>query len=82
VSPHGALVVFPHTSLTPGEFTLHILHRGEAHSAKVMWRRHDRAGVVLSNMEKMETPIDTAKRLRELETESCRLRKRLDPGTW
>ena len=82
VSPHGALVVFPQTSLTPGEFTLHLSQRGEAHTAKVIWRRHDRAGVTLSNMEKMEMPIDTAKRLRELEAENRRLRKRLDPGSW
>jgi len=82
VSSHGALVVFPHTSLTPGEFTLHLPSRGEAHSAKVMWRRHDRAGVALSNMEKMEVPIDVAKRVRELETENRRLRKRVDPGAW
>jgi hypothetical protein len=63
ISPHGALVVFPHTSLTPTEFTLHIPHRGETHSAKVAWRHHDRAGVTLSNVERMEVPIDTAKRI-------------------
>jgi hypothetical protein len=82
VGAHGALVVFPHASLTPSEFTLHIPCKGEAHSAKVMWRHHDRAGVTLSNMEKMEIPIDTAKRLRALEQENRRLRQRLDPGLW
>ena len=82
IGPHGALVVFPHTSLTPTEFTLHIPHRGEAHSAKVMWRRHDRAGVTLSNMEKMEVPSDHAKRLRALEMENRRLKQRIDPGIW
>ena len=30
----------------------------------------------------MEIPIDTAKRIRELELENRRLRKRLDPGSW
>jgi len=82
ISPHGALVVFPHTSLTPSEFTLRIAPRGEAHSAKIAWRHSDRAGVTLSNREKMEIPIDAAKRLRELEAENRRLRKRLDPGSW
>jgi hypothetical protein len=82
VAPHGALVVFPHTSLTPSEFTLHIPSRGEAHSAKVIWRRHDRAGVTLSNMEKSEIPIDTARRIRELERENKRLRRQIDPGIW
>ena len=81
-APHGALVVFPHSSLTPSEFTLHIPCKGEAHSAKVMWRHHDRAGVTLSNMEKMEIPIDTAKRLRALELENRRLKQRLNPGLW
>ena len=82
ISPHGALVVFPHTSLTPTEFTLHIPHRGETHSAKVAWRHHDRAGVTLSGMEKMEIPIDTAKRIRALEQENRRLRHQLDPTGW
>jgi hypothetical protein len=82
IAPQGALVVFPHTSLTPTEFTLHIPHRGEAHSAKVIWRRHDRAGVTLCSMEKTEIPIDTAKRIRALEQENRRLRKQLDPSGW
>jgi hypothetical protein len=90
VAPHGALVVFPHTSLTPSEFTLHIPCKGEAHSAKVMWRRDDRAGVALSNKERVahpgvelsEIPIDTARRVRELVRENRRLKRRLDPGLW
>lgn len=82
VAPHGALVVFPYTSLTPSEFTLHIPSRGEAHSAKVIWRRHDRAGIALSDMERAEAPIDTARRIRQLEAENRRLRNRLDPGSW
>lgn len=82
ISPHGALVVFPHTSLTPSEFTLYIPGRGESHSASVAWRHHDRAGVRLSNMEKTEIPIDTAKRIRDLEAENRRLNRRLDPGRW
>jgi len=47
-----------------------------------MWRRHDRAGVTLSHMERMEIPIDAAKRFRALEQENRSLRKRLDPGVW
>jgi hypothetical protein len=33
-------------------------------------------------MEKMEVPIDTAKRIRALEQENRRLRHRVDPGSW
>jgi hypothetical protein len=82
IAAHGALVVFPHTSLTPSEFTLHIPCRGEVHSAKVVWRRSDRAGVQLSHMEKTEVPLDTARRIRELEQDNRRLRKQVDPGGW
>jgi len=82
IAPHGALVVFPHSSLTPTEFELHIPHRGETRSAKVIWRKHDRAGVALSDVENVAVPIDHAKRIGQLEQENRRLRKRLAPGTW
>ena len=52
ISPHGALVVFPQVSLTPSEFMLHIPHRDETYSAKLIWRRQDRAGVSLSENER------------------------------
>lgn len=82
IAPQGALVVFPHTSLTPTEFTLHIPHRGETRSAKVIWRRHDRAGVTLSDTEEGGVPIELAKRIRALELENRRLRRQIDPGSW
>jgi hypothetical protein len=82
IAPHGALLVFPHTAVTPTEFSLQVPHRGETHSAKVIWRQHDRAGVQLSDMEKFEVPIDTARRIRRLQAENRRLRRRLDPGSW
>lgn len=82
IAPHGALLVFPHTAVTPTEFSLQIPHRGETHSAKVIWRNDDRAGVVLTDVEKFEVPIDTAKRIRRLQAENRRLRHRLDPGSW
>jgi PilZ domain len=82
ISPHGALVVFPQVSLTPSEFMLHIPHRDETYSAKLIWRHHDRAGVILSENEAFEVPIDYAKRIRSLEVENRRLRKQIDPGSW
>ncbi len=81
IGPHGALVVFAHTSLTPSEFTLHIPHREETYTAKLMWRKHDRAGVRLSETE-AGVPIDAMQRIRALEVENRRLRKRIDPGAW
>jgi hypothetical protein len=82
IAPHGAMLVFPHTAVTPAEFRLEIPHRGETHSAKVIWRRHDRAGVTLSDMERGDVPIDTARRIRRLQAENRRLRRQLDPGSW
>jgi hypothetical protein len=78
IAPHGALVVFPHTAVTPAEFRLHIPCRGETHSAKVIWRRNDRVGVALSDVERCEVETDTARRLRRLQAENRRLRRQLD----
>ncbi len=82
IAPHGALVVFAHTALTPAEFTLHIPCKDEAYTAKLIWRRHDRAGVTLSESGSNGVPIDYLKRIRVLEVENRRLRKQLDPGAW
>ncbi len=82
ISERGAMIVFPHSAVTPREFSLRIPHRDETHSAKVVWRRHDRVGLALSPMETCEVPVEYARRIRILETENRRLRKRLDPGSW
>lgn len=78
IAPHGALVVFPQTSVTPREFLLTIPHRGETHVATVVWRRHDRAGVTLTDMRKTAVPLDLAKRVLMLEAENRRLRRQID----
>ena len=82
IAPHGAMVVFPHTALTPTEFNLEIPHRGEAYAAKIIWRKHDRAGLALSDRETFDVPIDVARRIRRLQAENRRLKRRLDPGSW
>jgi hypothetical protein len=82
IAPHGALLVFPHTAVMPGEFSLHIPQRSETLKAEVIWRRHDRAGVALTDLEKFDVPIDTARRIRRLQAENRRLRRQLDPGTY
>jgi hypothetical protein len=82
IASAGAMVVFPWTTVTPKEFTLHIPGREETRSASVIWRRDDRAGVALSEMEVVEAPIDLIRRIRRLEAENRRLRHRLDPGNW
>lgn len=80
IAPQGALLVFPHTAVTPAEFRLHIPCRGETHSARVIWRSHDRVGVALSDMESCEAQTDTALRLRLLQAENRRLRRQPDPS--
>ena len=82
ISTNGALIVFPHSAITPREFALHIPQRHQVLSAKVVWRRHDRAGVALSPMETFEVPAGYAARLRTLEAENRRLRKQVEPDRW
>jgi hypothetical protein len=82
IGPSGAMIVFPHSAITPTTFSLHILQRGETHNARVVWRRHDRAGLALSATEEPGVTIETAGRMRRLEGENRRLRRRLDPGSW
>jgi hypothetical protein len=77
ISANGALVVFPHASVTPAELALHIPHRRQTHSAKIVWRSDDRAGVALSPVEADPVPTKHAERIRLLEAENRRLRKRL-----
>ena len=82
ISANGALVVFPHNAITPAEFDLHIPHRRRTHSARVVWREHDRAGVALSPAKADAAPLKYAERIRMLEAENRRLRKRLISGCW
>jgi hypothetical protein len=82
IASAGAMVVFPWTTVTPKEFMLHIPSREEVRSARVIWRRDDRAGLALSEVEVNEAPIDLTRRIRRLEAENRRLRHRLDPGSW
>jgi hypothetical protein len=56
ISASGALIVFPHSAITPREFVIHIPQREATHSAEIVWRRHDRAGIALSPMERFEAP--------------------------
>jgi len=82
ISADGALVVFPHNAITPAEFDLHIPHRRQTRSARIVWREHDRAGVALAPMEADAVPLKYAERIRMLEAENRRLRKRLISGCW
>ena len=82
ISANGALVVFPHSSIAPTEFSLHIPHLKQTRSATIVWRGHRRAGVALSPAEVDPVPVKHAERIRLLEAENRRLRKRLASGCW
>jgi hypothetical protein len=82
ISANGALVVLPHSAITPTEFDLYIPHRQQTRSARIVWREHDRAGVALSPMKADAVPPKYAERIRMLEAENLRLRKRLISGCW
>ena len=81
ISSSGALVVIPHNAITPAEFDLYIPQRRQTHAVRVIWREHDRAGVALSPAEP-DAMLKYAERIRVLETENRRLRKRLISGCW
>ena len=82
ISANGALVVLPPDAITPAEFELQIPHRRQTRSARVVWREHGRAGVALSPAEPDALPLKHADRIRMLEAENRRLRKRLVSGCW
>jgi hypothetical protein len=82
IAPHGAMLQFPQTAITPSEFSLHIPQRGETHSARVVWRRQDRLGVELSHMEKTGAPVSDAERIGRLRAENRRRQRQLDPTNW
>src|SRR5688500_6147504 len=73
ISAHGALVVFPHSAITPRQLAIHIPHREQTFSAEVVWRKHDRAGLKLSPAETLAAPVESASRIRALEAENRHL---------
>jgi hypothetical protein len=82
ISANGALVVLPHSVSTPAEFDLHIPHRRQTRSARIVWREHDRAGVALSPIKADAVPLKYSERIRMLEAENQQLRRRLISGCW
>lgn len=82
IAAHGAMLEFPRTAITPGEFSLHIPQRGETHCARVVWRRRERLGVVLSDMEKTGAPLTERERINRLRAENRRRARELDPANW
>jgi hypothetical protein len=80
ISPTGALVEFPDTTLAPAEFELHVRHRDQSFRGTVIWRKQERAGVALAAFQFAERAIslDDVRRQKALQRENRALRKQLD----
>jgi hypothetical protein len=56
LSAYGARIVLSEAFRVPDAFDLAIPHHDQTHRAKVVWRRGDCAGLVLSDVEEHEEP--------------------------
>jgi hypothetical protein len=71
VSAHGARVELPDAFRVPDEFSLIVPHHDQVHHAAVIWRKGERAGLALSDVEESAPPRMTPRqrqraRLKEL----------------
>ncbi len=77
-SGRGAKIVFADTATIPGELDVMIPKKGESRRARVVWREDNEAGVVFLPSERgTVVSIETAGRIRKLETERVALARRV-----
>ena len=83
ISPAGALVEFPDTTLAPTDFDLHVGLREQSFRGTVVWRKQERAGVALAAFQFAEAAIslDDVRRQKALKRENRALRKQLEYTT-
>lgn len=78
VSEAGALLVFSETGTVPDRFEVTIARKQRTFPARMIWRRGDRAGVsFLPEPQANVVPLETMRRIRELEAERESLRRRV-----
>jgi hypothetical protein len=78
LSNTGARLVFSGPVAVPEEFELVIPQKGQTHRCKIAWRESREFGVeFLGRDEKAPPSIEAAKRLKELEAEREKLRRRI-----
>jgi len=73
ISAHGAKVVLAEAFRMPDEFELSIPHHDQVHRATVIWRKGERAGLALTDVEKS---VHSARpRLTPRQAERARMRE-------
>lgn len=79
VSTEGALLIVSHTAVLPDRFEVAVPRKERAYSARLVWRREDRAGVSFLGPEATGNvvPLDAALRIRRLEADNLALRRRV-----
>lgn len=78
LSPRGAKLIFSGTGLIPSEFDIVIDTLGDSRRAAIVWRTRAQAGVKFIGAGRGAiVPIETARRIRELEAERDRLARRV-----
>jgi hypothetical protein len=78
-SGSGARLALPNTAMLPEVFELHIPRRNSAYRVQARWRSLEDVGVEIMPFEVRDAPIpiSLARRIRKLEEENVRLRRRL-----
>ena len=75
-SGEGARIEFTNAALVPEAFDLIIPSREQTRRARVRWRSHDVAGLTLDPVEAAAVLPEQGRRVRALEEEVARLRRR------
>jgi hypothetical protein len=83
-SQRGAKIEFENSAVLPDRVDFEVERRGLSCLARLVWRDHNAAGLMFSDVQKpvQETseiiPLDWARKLRATERENRKLRSRLD----
>ena len=76
ISGEGARIEFTNTALMPEAFDLVMPSREQTRRVRVRWRSQDVAGVTFDGLEAAPVLSDDGRRVRALEEEVARLRRR------
>ena len=76
ISGEGARIEFTNTALMPEAFDLVMPSREQTRRVRVRWRSQDVAGVTFDGLEAAPVLSDDGRRIRALEEEVARLRRR------
>ena len=76
ISGEGARIEFTNTALVPEAFDLVMPSREQTRRVRVRWRSQDVAGVTLDGVEAAPVLSDDGRRVRALQEEVARLRRR------